>query len=651
MAKPGPKCCVFSLMVLAAAAADARAQDETIHLDPLEWEATVDFDGAWRRSESQKTRDLDVETRLRFKQSGFSLDPRIARFAIEVEPRISHGDLSGTDQDETRDGVGVNYNATANIFSGTPDPFGYDLLAARSSDTTEGSLGSRTDFTLETYSVGTNWKSRVFPSTLSLTQRSLQQKFESGLTDVTSERDDVLRTLSYRGRSSKLDLFLERDWLDDLTDRNSDYTSNRFRAGHRFPWGRGSQLNSRADYLDRNGFNPFERFTLDETVDIEHAANLRSTTGYRFTSLTQTTTTTENAGSFSLTHDLYDSLSTTGHTSASVSDGETLDELSYEGGLDLSYRKKIFWGGQFTASAGAAYRITDRVSAGGFDNVVDESHVVPVTGIVILDRRFVTLSSILVTDATGIVILTEGADYTLSSAGGDLIELFILPGGLASPGDTILVSYAFGVLPSAKFSTVPYQYSAAVDFGWIMVFHQQSASEESLISGAGESSLTDRENSTTGLQLRWDGETARATLSAQKRFDKTGGFETDSLDFGQTFAYDFSPGTAVTLSLSEIFTESTNRNTDLYTADASLRWRPRSNLFVRPHVGYWMRSDSGTVAGGGSTDESYFVGGLDVQWFWRLLSVSARYEHNRRETDLSASSEDRIMITVTRRSQ
>ncbi len=639
------------ILVLAILPAAAAAQvDETIHLNPLEWEARIDFDGTRRSTDNETTSDLEVSTGVRFKQSGYSLDPRIFKFSVEVEPEVSRGEFSGSTQDETRDGFFLNYNINANALQGTPGPFGVDGQFSKTTDTIDGSLGNRNEFDLETRSLGVNWKTRIFPSTLSYSERAMEQTFESGLTSSVSKRDDVLRAINFRGRSRKLSLNLERNWLDDLTDRDFDYSTNKARADHRFEWGKGSRLTTHVDFFDRNGFNEFERFKFDETADIQHTEDLSSATSYQFSSFSQQGTTIENAGSFSLTHDLYDSLTTTGHVSGSLRQSDTLDELEYEPGVDLNYRKKIFWGGRFNAGAGGAYRITDRDSSSGFQSVADESHLIPTTGLVNLNRRFVDGSSVIVTDTTGALVLTLGTDYTVSPAGADLVEVFILPGGLLGPGDTFLASYRFELQPSVKFSTIPYHYRASVDFGWINVFHRTSISDESLISGAGESFLIDREDRTTGVQLRWDGSSVRTTASAQLRSQSTGSFDTDSLDFDQSLVYNFSRRAGLTLSISEVFSESTNRDTDLYTGDLSIRWLPWPNLTLRPHLGYWTRTDRGSAITGGSREEQFVDGGLDVRWFLRQLEISVRYNHTVRDGDTSQSTEDRVMFTLIRRS-
>lgn len=625
--------------------------DERFHLDPLEWETTSEFDGTLRSTESENTRETEIRSGVRFRQSGYSLDPRIFRFSVEIEPEISRGEFTGSTHDETRDGLFLNYNVNANVLQGTPGPFSVDIQAGQTTDTIDGSLGNRNEFDLQTRSIGVNWKTRIFPSTLSYSERALDQSFRSGLTGTISERDDILRTIRFHGRSSKLNLNIEREWLDDLTGRNFDYSTNKGRAEHRFEWGKGSLLTSHIELFDRNGFNGFERFTVDETADIQHTEALSSTTSYEFQSFSQQDTTVENAGSFTLTHNLYNNLTSTGYVSGSLRDSDTLSETEYESGFDLNYRKRIFWDGQFNAGIGATYRITDRESAGGFESVADESHLIPATGLVTLNRRFVDISSIIITDSTGLLVLTLGTDYTLTVNGADLVEVFLLPGGLLGPTDAFLASYQFELQPSAKFSTIPYQFQASVDFGWVRVFHRTSISNESLISGTGGSQLIDRKDRTTGVRFRWDGNTVRTTASAQLRSETTGAFETDSLDFDQSLVYNFWRTAGLTLSLGEIFSESTNRNTDLYTADLSMRWRPWPGLTIRPRAGYWSRTDSGSAITGGTRDEQFFIGGLDVSWFWRQLEVSMRYDHTVRGGDIGESTEDRLMVTIIRRSQ
>jgi hypothetical protein len=638
-----------ALVCLLAATSTSQAQ-EWLRLDPTDWEVFVDFDGRWRRNEnSQSTRDREVETGVRIRQSGYSLDRQIATFSLELEPRFLRGDFESPGISQTRDGEFVNYSGDVSVFHGTPFPFSFAAHASRVSGTIDGSLGSRSDFTSENRRLAVTYKNRAFPSTLEYLERLVDQTFQPGFGAVASQRDDILRTVRLKGRSSKMNAALEQSWFDDrvvTTDR--DYQSTRANVNHRFNWGKGSTLHSRVDYFTRSGFQGYDKLDIAETARIRHTDSLTSSTAYRFQALSQQLDTIEHQGEFVLTHRLYRNLTTSLRAKGARVDSDAFNEDEYEGGLDLNYTKKIFWGGRFGAAAGAAYRLTDRDSTGALLDVVDESHVVPATLDVILDQRFVDRTTVVVTDGAGVIVFVEGVDYDLVAIADDFTEIRAIPGGQINASDTILVSYRFESLPSVRFATVPYHYSVSLDFDWIRLFHRFSASEESLIAGQGESLLIDRRNRSTGVELRWARPPARATLTAEQRFSKSGAFETDSLNFGQSFAYTLSPTARLTFTASQIFSTSAGRDTNLYNANVSVRWRPYRNLSIRPHLSAWVREDEGSAITGGRREEQFFSGGFELRWTWRKIEVSLRYEHIRRQGTITDTDEDRVMLRLVR---
>jgi hypothetical protein len=132
-------------------------------------------------------------------------------------------------------------------------------------------------------------------------QRSLIQDFLTDQTGTTaSRRDEVLTTWITRGKSSKLDLMLERRSLDDrLPDRNQDFDVDRAYIVHRFGWGKDSDLRSRFDYYDRTGFNANKRLTIQERARIQHTENVFSQSSYRYFSVTQISETLNTPASSS----------------------------------------------------------------------------------------------------------------------------------------------------------------------------------------------------------------------------------------------------------------------------------------------------------------------------------------------------------------
>ncbi len=655
MKTSGPLKCFIVLVSLVLLAPQARAQgqdeeqaQEWIHLNPIEWEAKVEFETIRESIEgSSPTRDSEVKTGITFNQSGFVFDPRIATFSVEANPVISRGKFDSSIRDETRDGEFLNFNIRLGALEGAPLPFSGFFLASRTTDTTKASLGSRSSFRNQNAYLGINWKNRAFPSTLSLSQRSMRQTFQSGLSTATSERDELERAITFRGRSSKMDFFAEHLSHDDrVAATDHDFTNDRFRLHNLFRWGKGSRFDSRIEYLDRSGFLGYDRFTASETATIQHTRSLSTSYGYNFTSFSQTQDTVEHVGDFTLTHNLYNNLTTTFQTEIRSSDFDVSTEDEYRGRLDFEYTKKIIWDGRVTAGLGGGYGVTDRVSSDGLTEVVNESHGVDSSRLVLLAQQFVETSTIVVTDALGSFVFSEGTDYTIVPAADNFTQLSILPGGTINVGDTILVSYKYQTLPSARFSTIPYQAHAALDFDWISVFARISGEEEALLKGTDQRAVTDRLNGSVGVELRWRPRPGlSATFAVEHRTLISGAFNSSSINFSQSLFYRLNARTALNLTANQDFITSDGQKTDLFTTDLGLRWRPLRGMTVSPHVGVWMRDEKGV------SNERFFSGGVDVEYSIGLVSLRLSYTHERRTGTVTDRDEDRIMLTIVRKSR
>jgi hypothetical protein len=641
----GTKPFIVATVIILAAVSEGRGQ-EWLHLDPLQWSAFTEFDGSWEdREDSGNIRTLEFEEGVHLRQSGDILDPRIADFQLEFEPRFSQEDNSGPGDQEQFDGLNLNYSGFLGLFQGIEFPVGLIASASRSTGDINGDLGSETEFDNHNRSARVNWSNVYFPSFVEYSERFRDETFRSGFTSSFSERDDVVRRLSYRGRSRKMTAFVEREWFDDqIPERDNDSTTNRARLDHRFDWGKGSRLTTQLDYYDRNDFIENDRFTARETATIRHTDDLSSRTSYSFSDSGGEARTRQHLADFGLSHQLYRSLRTNLNLGADFTDTETTKEERYDANLGLNYTKRILWDGTLSLGGNFGYTLNDRDSQDGRQQVNDESHVVPQSLAFTLDRRFIDAATIVITDAAGTFVFTEGFDYEVRSLASDFTEIRVLSGGQIAVGDTVLVSYEFEEVPSAKYYSLPYGFNGALDFGWIRVFHAMFERDEKMISGQDESVLTDRRDSTTGLELSWTEKGYRASASAERRFVKVDEFENTSLDFRQTFSMDLSSSASLNLNVLESFSESDGRDTDLYNADATVAWRPLSSLIVNPRARVWLRDESGDVP----RDEWFWAVGLDMGWRWRKIHVDLSYEHNRRGGDISGIEEDRVMLRLSR---
>jgi hypothetical protein len=633
------------MLIVALASVSNGWAAEWFQLNPLDWEVIFEFDGRKRTGDAGDAKEVRFDEELRLRQSGYSLDPRIANFSLELNPVYSQGDFDLPDQDEKLDASSFNYDASVSLLHGTPGPVSFDAQATRNAGTSDFRLGSRSDFENKHQRLALNWKTSAFPSTFSYTERFLDETFRSGFTGAVSEREERLRTLSFMGHSSKTSVALEHNDLDDLVfDR--DFTEERARLSHSARWGKGSHLNSRVEYVDREGFQGYKNFYLAENARLQHTKKLYSTYMIDHSSVTRELETERNAVSLGLTHQLYQNLTTSFALSGADTEFDSGDQDERGVRLDLNYNKKIIaWGAKLSASLGAGRRITDRMAPGGLLEIIDEQHVVDLTSIVVLNERFIDTTTIVVTDAAGIVVFTEGADYIIVPAANNVTQIQILPAGLINVGDTILVDYKFDSAPSVEFSTDNFSYRVALDFGWFSLFHRAFSSDQDLISGTAASFLTDRRDSRSGAQFRWSRPGITATFDIEIDSLRSGDFESDSTILRQSLRRTLSPKMGLTLSASETFTDSNGTDFDLYVADVSMRWRPRRRLTLTPRVGTWYRDEPDV------STQRFFTAGLDLQWTVRQLRITATLEHNNWGGTINDSDENRLLFTVTRRSR
>lgn len=617
---------------------------EWLHVNPTQWEAVIEFDGLRRQTEnSGEFSENELEEGIRLRQSGYAWDPRIATFSSEFQPVFKQTAESGSGRREKRFGKFARANGNLSLLHGTASPVSVNIQALRDTGTVDGDLGSRTDFDTLIGSAIVNYKTPYFPSSLKYSERRQAQTFRSGFDTATNERNDILRSLNFRGRSSKMELLLQHDRFDDLVEgQNQDFYSNRATLSNNFRWGKGSRWNSRVDYFDRARFNVQERFTLDERVNIQHAEELSSTTSYNLSSQTQQQTTVTQTGSFALNHRLYQNLNTNFNASGVLVDSATTEEKLYQADLNLDYRKKIPWNGTFSTGLGGGYGVIDRQSTGGLTEAVDESHVVPSDRIVTLNSELIDTSSIIVTNAAGDLVYSVGSDYTVVAVENNLTELRIVAGGQINVGDTILVDYRFEAAPSQKFSRVPLRARVGLDFDWISVFHRESRLSEDIISGVGQDLLKEQRQRTSGIELKWISPATRATFKAEKRFDSLGDYKVGAVSFNQSLIQNVTSETSLSLTASQDFRKSGGLRTEFYSADASVSWQPLPNLSVRPRVGFWTRKQEE------QDSEKFITGGFDLRWFWRKIDVRLRYSHDRNTVNNSETVEDRMLLTFTR---
>lgn len=629
-------------------------------LAPTRIEAYTGFDGYYKRYlDDGDSLDYQWDVGIEIDQQGYILDPRIFGFSFNISPGYFKGYYETGGRSGTQKGNDLSYLIQGDFLNGANKPLSFNATALRATNFNSGSFGSRYDSEVKSESVMASWHNPAFPMTLAYEDRYLKQTFLSGRvgeSGPTTRRDERTRALTLSGRSSKTSLVAEHLTLDDnIPGRNLDYQRDRVNLRHTLPWGKGSSLNSFFLYDDRRGFNTNRRIRLDERATIQHTRNISSRSRYSFSVINRNYETIVNNGSFAVSHLLYSNLVTTADLWASSQRSDPQDITRWRGGLSTRYNKTILGAG-VSAGLGYSYQVTDRDTRDLLTEVVDVSYVVPLDGAIILRRRFVITATIIVTNADGSLVYTNGIDYAMLSLPEDLTQLQIIPGGQIETGDTILVSYQAIALPSLKYSTTNTNYQLGLNLGWMQFSHSYTDMDENLISGQGDSFLNPRRDVRTRLEFRWKWSDVDVLMSANRNFNRIKNFEATNFVYRQSLNWSAFGRTFWNLSAVQSFTASSTLDTNLYSLELSVNWRPMVNLSIRPSLSLWKREDEGEALSTNKRDDQYITAGFWLNWRYRKITFNMSYFHNQRVTDTyretsskSETKEDRLVVNLTRR--
>lgn len=638
--------------------------DGWFYFDPIELEAEIRFDGFRTHLErassnvSEKRSSWLLEERLFFGLSGYAIDPRISNFLLQVEPVFRQGRETIDKANDGTSGNDLDYNINLGFLQGSEGQFDANLSTFRITSANDIAFGSRNKTDISAHEILINWKNPWFPLLFGYKAGSYLQEFNrlDGLTNLRDEDRDRIRLT---GRSSKLNLILDREIVDDkVFDR--DYTINRALIDHNLQWGHNSRLFSSVRAFDRQGFNAYRQLNWDERLRINHTDNLTSHTSYHYFSQQAFADTTTHEGIFQLEHSLYENLESDIRLRGRSENSDTLDRHEYEIGGNSNYQK-MFDFGLISIGLYGDYRWTDRVSEAGTGETINEKHLASFIDPIILEERLINNSRIIVTAEDGFVY-TERVDYEVIRFGGVFTEIRIRPSGRITDEELLLISYLYEILPSARYTTLSTGFSFSYSYRWIRLFHNGYRYNNDLTSGFG--APPDQKQRTTGLELSWNFFNVVARFRAESRYRKHGGFESRETVMNETLGYSLSNLLSINFSGNQVFTKSkgtvsldplrsfesqqNNIFADFYAFDASLTWFARPNLTVIPSVGVWRRKEHNRSEFNRDVNRLYYNAELRVSWLVRKLTVDFYYNHNASDIDGTDQAGDRLFFSVRR---
>jgi hypothetical protein len=404
-------------------------------------------------SENKRKSEITVfEERVRLKTKGDVYHPDLlfynALLGLGLAQQDLHSDLETDRQDESLN----DYDVSVQLLRGKSYPSSF--FANKSEELIPRQfLGSlRTERRNRGASI--SLKSRDWPMMFQYTASETKQDGLSSIERDFFERDDERFRYSAShnfGEFSHLAFDFDRALVSQRSIGASiDTDTDRYTISHDLIFGSDEQhrLDSFFNYIDQSGTFNLENKQLDERLRLQHSDDLLTNYELRLIdSRRDNYNNKEIRGMAGFEHRLYESLVTTGTLFASKTEVETTDgiqtsgDIKQQGGtLAFNYRKTNPWGILFSTYTAGLTKLTG--NTGGI--VTDEPHTVNEPFPVILNRTNIDISSIVVTDSTGLYTYTLGDDYTIEEIG-DQVQLDIIIPGTSPPniidGQEILVDY------------------------------------------------------------------------------------------------------------------------------------------------------------------------------------------------------------------
>jgi hypothetical protein len=219
-------------------------------------------------------------------------------------------------------------------------------------------------------------------------------------------------------------------------------------------------LSSYGSLYDQKGTNTFRKADLIERLYLQFTPNLRLLGDYSYYRMKEVQAMTRNRESLTLTHKLYESLTTTVFGEHSTVVQTVYNESNVKAGAGLEYTKKIP-PGRLNLSYRYYHHWYRAEGVPAEVMVSDEEHQLSDTQITLLLQPYVKQGSVVVTDDTRTVIYQEGFDYILF-ARGSYTGIQRVPGGLIADGQPVKVEYTYTLPGSYGYEADNNSWSAGI---------------------------------------------------------------------------------------------------------------------------------------------------------------------------------------------
>ncbi len=458
--------------------------------------------------------ELEFDELVRLDLNGYSYHPRFLRFHVGLETQALERPINrGSDVFLVGGGTRLFFGGDWRFTFLERHPYNLSLFGNSSERDVERSFARTFRERSLVYGATSHIRKGPIPLTLSY-QRWSRKRRDPALT-ITEEGDDALVRGRYdigpRSRGS-----LEyRYRTDDITERGLELTRHEVLAtnttalaGNRRRRFYGSV---RLYQQENNRTTPAAAGPLFRTREAFVFGNLnwqhtRNVSTFYHSDLQFTDTGGQSAtvwnGSASISHQLYESLTSTAEIYSSIEDGDFGFTGFYGGRLTETYVKKLGSWGRLSVNLAAFGELRDRNPKAEVGQVFDEAITLS-NAPVALSKPDVVADSIVVTDLSGGIVYEEGTDYVVLVTG-RITQIQRLATGAIADGETVLVDYQFEVVPESNVLASGLNQNTSISIGdFFTIYFRSTNNGQQLLAGTPEVRLESYDGYAVGARSTW----------------------------------------------------------------------------------------------------------------------------------------------------
>jgi hypothetical protein len=500
-----------------------------------------------------------------------------------------------TDFDQRTNELFTEYNVAATILRQSKYPV--MVYSMRNESQLDRRFGGSLDNVVTEHGITLNLRTKYLPSYFRYFHRVQDQTSQTGDTNFNVTQD----TFEWQGQwtigeGNSMTWDYTYDSVDEsgMLRRTNSFDRHDVLAIHLWDFGPEDRhrLRSTVSYFQENGTYSFDRLRWDETLRLRHTPKFE--TRYEYTFNTQDRSGSEQTshrGLVGLRHELFESLVTTASAGAgqlTISDSDFTSE-DWFARMELRYDKIVPYG-MLNATTALNFSQRDDSARGSSIRITDELRVFGVGGLIVIDRQNVPAGSIVITDVAGLIIYSDGSDYTVRTFD-DRVEIRRVLGGDIADGQAVLIDYEIGPEPASSTTTTGLGLTARYDFeegtlkglGLYTRYMQQDQSRDS----SGGSPAADIRD----LVLGADYDFWRMSLKAEQEFRDSSISPYNATRLEARYAQRLGRGSGVMLSAFYHDIDNTDDDVHITTQAITGRWNQRLTSRLNASLTALWRND------------------------------------------------------------